>query len=316
MPAIVADAPGKIILFGEHAVVYHRPAIAVPVNQARAKVTVQAEIKAPAGSVAIEAPDIQLACTLDQLSADHPIGLAIRNVFRELQIVRPPAMRIHITSTIPIAAGMGSGAAITVAITRALSIFLGAPLPDETASSLAYEVDRLHHGTPSGIDNTVITFGRPVYYIKNQPPQLLSIGKPMTLVIADTGIQKLTTIVVSGVRERWEKETDRYERLFDQIGAVANQARKILEKGNPDHIGPLMDENQALLEQIGVSSVELETLVAAARKAGALGAKLSGAGAGGNMIALAAPEKAQTIASQLIAAGAVRTIITKVDSKP
>ncbi len=315
MPAIIADAPGKIILFGEHAVVYRRPAIAVPVTETRAKVTIQANIKAPPGLVEIEAPDIQLACELDQLNRDHPIGLAIRSVFRELQISRPPAMKLHITSTIPIAAGMGSGAAVSVAISRALLAFLGSPLPDEKISSLAYEVDRLYHGDPSGIDNTVITFGRPVYYIKDQSPQLLTIAKPMTLVIADTGQQKRTSEAVAGVRERWEKDTERYERLFDQIGVIANQARKIIEKGSPVQLGPLMDENQELLKEMGVSSAELDRLVASAQQAGALGAKLSGAGLGGNCIALATPETAQAIASQLMSAGAVRTIITRVGPK-
>jgi len=313
MPAIIASAPGKIILFGEHAAVYHRPAIAVPVTQVKAKASIFPAIKLAPGTVKIEAPDIQLSTSLDQLGGDHPLALAIHSVFRQLAIERPPAMILQVNSTIPIAAGLGSGAAVSVAIIRALSSFLGSPLPDDVISALAYEVERIHHGNPSGIDNTVITFARPVYFIRGQIPQLFEVSRPFTLVIADTGVQSPTALVVNGVRERWQKDTQPYERWFDQIGAIADQARKVIEEGYPQQLGSLMDENQALLEEIGVSSPELETLVAAARRAGALGAKLSGGGAGGNMIALTTPNNAAGIASQLEQAGATRTLITHLD---
>jgi mevalonate kinase len=312
MPAIVASAPGKIILFGEHAVVYHRPAIAVPVTMVRAKASILPGINFPPGTIKIEAPDINLSAQLNQLAADHPIGLAVRSVLKKLDIDRPPALTLRITSTIPIAAGMGSGAAVSVAICRALSAFLGSPLPETTVSSLAYVVERLHHGNPSGIDNTVIAYGRPVYYIRGELPILFEVLTQFTLVIADTGVSSPTALAVSGVRGRWELDKIRFEALFDQIGALTNQAHHILKEGDPLLLGPLMNENHRLLAEVGVSSPELEKLVTAARQAGALGAKLAGGGVGGNMIALATPRTAGIIAQSLLQAGATHTIITHV----
>ena len=161
MPAISASAPGKIILFGEHAVVYGRPAIAVPVLQVRAKAIVRADPRAQSGQVFIQAPDINLNTTLDDLPTTHPIAAAIRAVTSTMHLQQPPACNLRITSTIPIAAGMGSGAAVTVAILRALSAFWGNPLNDEQVSGMAYEVEKIHHGTPSGIDNHVVTSAMP-----------------------------------------------------------------------------------------------------------------------------------------------------------
>lgn len=313
MPAILASAPGKVILFGEHTVVYHRPAVAVPVTQVKVKASILPGINLPPGKVQIEAPDIDLSVALDELDPGHPLSLAVRNVFRELSIARPPAFILRITSTIPIAAGMGSGAAVTIAICRAVSSFLGSPLPDAVVSRLAYEVEQVYHGNPSGIDNTVITYAQPVYYVRDQTPELLKVRRPFTLVIGDTGIQSPTGLAVRGVRERWEQDPGGYEALFDRIATVTRQACQAIETGDLPALGRLMDGNQALLQAIGVSSVELEALVAAARGAGAQGAKLTGAGAGGNMIALASPETAPAVAQALERAGATRTIISQVE---
>ena len=312
MPAIITSAPGKIILFGEHTVVYRRPAIAVPVTQVKAKASVLPGISLPPGTVRIEAPDIALSATLDSLEPGHPLGLAVRSVFGELSIDRPPAFILRISSTIPIAAGMGSGAAVTVAICRAVASFLGSPLPDKVVSRLVYEVERVYHGNPSGIDNTVITFSQPVIYVRDQLPELLAVRKPFTLVIGDTGIHSSTALAVAGVRDRWQRDTGGYEGLFDRMGAIANRARQAIEAGDLAILGSLMDDNHELLQAIGVSSPELDRLVTTARQAGASGAKLTGAGAGGSMIALALPENAPTVAQALEKAGAVRTIITRV----
>jgi mevalonate kinase len=181
-------------------------------------------------------------------------------------------------------------------------------------SALVYEVEKLHHGTPSGIDNTVVAFAQPVYFIKGRPIKRLQVGQPFALVIGDTGRIAPTHAVVGGVRQRWQADQDRYEGYFDEIGAIVQQARVAIEEGlpGPGAIGKLMDGNQELLEIIGVSSPELDHLVTAARQAGALGAKLSGAGGGGNMIALARSDNASDIARALWKAGATGVIVTKV----
>ena len=312
MPAITATAPAKIILLGEHAVVYGRPAIAVPVLEVKARAVVKAEPRAASGSIQIQAPALDLRAPLQELPADHPLGIAVQLVLERLGIPRPPALTLRVTSTIPMAAGMGSGAAVSVAVVRALSAFLGRPLPDEQVCELAYQVEIVHHGTPSGIDNTTITYALPVYFIKGQPIQTLRVVRPFTLVIGDTGVLSPTGASVGDVRKAWEAEPGRYEAIFDAIGSLVGEARQAIESGNPAALGSLMDENQQLLEEIEVSSPELERLVGAARSAGALGAKLSGGGRGGNMIALADSASATAIQEALEEAGAVYTLITEV----
>ena len=319
MPAISASAPGKVILFGEHAVVYGQPAIAIPVNQVRARAIVSARPDRPSGWVSLQAPDIGLEASLEELPADNPLSLAISGVFKATNISRIPAMAIRITSTIPIAAGLGSGAAVSVAIIRALSEFLGKPLPDERVSILAYEVDKLHHGTPSGIDNTVITFEKPVYFARTAEGEAgqvdrFNVARPFTILIGDSGVPSPTAVTVRDVRSAWQENGIFYERMFASTGAIVKQARQAIENGDNAALGPLMDENQDLLVKMGVSSAELDHLVQAARQAGAYGAKLSGGGRGGNMIALVPRETAEQIAEALISAGATNTIVTEVKS--
>ncbi len=311
MPAIIASAPGKIILFGEHAVVYGRPAIAAPVTQVRAQVVIRAEPRSPVGQILIHAPDINLQATLSELPGDHPLAKAIEGVLEELGVKRAPACSIRISSTIAMAAGMGSGAAVSVALIRAFSQFLGHPLPQERVCALAFEVEKLYHGTPSGIDNTVITYAQPIYFVRGQPIQLLRLPQPLHLVIADTGVASSTAAVVGDVRRRWNEEPERFEALFDAIGNLSQAARQAIERGHPERLGKLMDENHSLLAQMGVSCPELDALAQTARQSGALGAKLSGAGRGGNMVALAASElEAEQVAQALIAHGAARVIVS------
>lgn len=304
-----ASAPGKIILFGEHAVVYGRPALAVPVKEVQATATVT---EAPRAGTRIEAPDIGLCSDLSRLAPDHPLAAAVTGVFSALGVSHPPACVIRIQSTIPLASGLGSGAAVSVAVIRALSAYLGRPLPEERVSALAYEVEKLHHGTPSGIDNTVVTYACPVFFVKGRPMEMVNVGAPLTLVIGDTGIPAPTKEAVGDVRRLWEADKPHWEKVFDAMGDLACRARQLIERGDWKALGPLMDANHALLQKLTVSSPELDRLVDAARGSGALGAKMSGGGRGGNMIALAQKENAPAVAEALRKAGAGRTIITHV----
>ncbi len=314
MPAIAAWAPGKIILFGEHAVVYHRPAIAVPVTDVQARAVILANPLGQPGSVQIDAPDIGLSASLTELPPDNPLASSVLGVQEMLGLKALPAFKLRITSTIPIAAGLGSGAAISAAIARAVSNFLGQPLSDSQVSEIAYRVDQYYHGTPSGIDNTVIAHNRPVYFVRGQPFQTLRVAQPFTLVIGNSGLSSPTGAVVSDLRARYEADPATYEPILNHIGAIADQARGVIEQGDPFDLGPLLIANHAFLHQLGVSCPELDRLVTAALAAGALGAKLSGGGRGGNMIALVEPELAEDVSAALRAAGAVHTITTVVQA--
>ena len=304
-----SSAPGKIILFGEHAVVYGRPALAVPVTHVHADVEV---LDSPRPGIWIEAPDVNLHAELNTLPSDHPVASVIHNFLFFSRVSRFPNLDIKILSTIPVASGLGSGAAVTVALTRALAVHLDHAMTEEEVNAFAYEIEKLHHGTPSGIDNTVITYARPVYYVKDQPIETFHVRKPFTIVIADTGISAPTKESVGDVRRLWLNDRSRWETIFDKIGEISFTARRAIEAGRPELLGDLMNENHAVLKTLTVSPPELDTLVKAACSAGALGAKLSGGGSGGNMIALVEPEKAETVSRALKEANAANTIITQV----
>jgi mevalonate kinase len=312
MPALSASAPGKVILFGEHAVVYGQPAIAAPVLKVQAKVIVTPLITGTPGEVRIEAAVINLDTDLNILARDHPIAAAIHHVFAELGVKNPPAFKLRVTSTIPLAAGLGSGAAVSVAIIRAVSAFLGRPLKNERVSLLAYEIEKLHHGTPSGIDNTVITYEKSVFFQKGEAPIPLKIEAPFLLLIADTGLSTPTKVTVGDVHSGWQADPPRYEAIFAEIGDLSRQARTAIEAGDAAKLGPLMNSNHELLRQLNVSSLELDTLVSAALAAGALGAKMSGGGRGGNIIALAPHNHLNEVKAALDAAGAKKTLVTEV----
>jgi mevalonate kinase len=312
MPAFTATAPGKIILFGEHAVVFRQPAIAVPVEQVRARAVVEPRPNAKSDQVRIIARDIQLDGWLEDLPDEQPLAFAIQLALSELKIQHCPACTVRISSTIPVASGLGSGAAVSIALLRAFSAFLGRPLLDDQVSRLAYEVEKIHHGTPSGIDNTVITYAMPVYFVKDQPIERFTVTQPFTIVIGDTGISSPTSQSVRDVRQGWEAEPERFQAYFSAIGKIVEQARQCIEGKAVQPLGQLMHQNHAVLQKMGVSCEPLDRLVFVAEGAGAWGAKLSGGGRGGNMIALVDEEKAEAVAQALRAAGAVSTITTKV----
>jgi mevalonate kinase len=308
-------ACGKIILFGEHAVVYGQPALAVPVNELYADAEVS--VAAHAGIV-IHAPEVGIHAPLSRLAPDNPLAAVVDAVFAALNtdIATCGGTEIKITSTIPIAAGLGSGAAVSVAIARALSAYLGNPLDDEQINRIAYEVEKIHHGTPSGIDNTVVTYAKPVYFLKGEGEhpliERLRVAKPFTVLIADSGIPAPTKESVADVRKERARNPRRMDTLFAAVGSIVRTARQAIEGGHPEYLGALMNENHRILQEMGVSSAILDRLTEASLNSGANGAKLSGGGRGGNVIALSTNDNAPAVAEALLHAGAKNVIQTEV----
>lgn len=309
-PMTTSTASGKIILFGEHAVVYGRPAIAVPVAHVRATATITDA--APGSGCRLIAQDIGQEVALADAPADHPLALVLRLALAEADVDGEPDWRVVLTSDIPIASGLGSGAAISSALVRAALLHTGHPAPPETVSRLVYRSEELFHGTPSGIDNTVIAYERPVWFVKGQPPETFVVTHPFTLAIADSGIPSPTKESVGDVRRAWEDDPATYESIFHRMADIVHGARRAIRDGNFAALGLLMNANQQRLEEIGVSSPALEKLIRAAREAGARGAKLSGGGRGGNVIALVDAESAGAVQAALLVAGARRVILTQV----
>jgi mevalonate kinase len=244
----------------------------------------------------------------------HPLELTVVGVLDHLGQGLDQDLTITVKSTIPIARGLGSGAAVSTAIVRALAKHFSVELAAEEISQLVFKVEKLHHGTPSGIDNTVIAHERPVYFVRGQRLETFRVGRTLVLVIGDTGVQSPTREVVDSVFRAWQRSKDRYESLFDRVGEIAERARRAIETGAVEDVGRLMGENHRLLREMGVSSPLLDSLVEAARRAGAVGAKLSGAGRGGNVIALVTAEVREEVERALLSAGAERVIRTEVPS--
>ena len=308
-----ASAPGKIILFGEHAVVYGRPAIAAPVSQVRATAVVT---DSPTPGIRLIAPDLGQEMMLTEAQPGHPIAAVIRQFEMAANLPVLPDLVITVTSDIPIASGLGSGAAITAAVIRALCQHLGLDdyLTPAWISAQTYEVEKIHHGTPSGIDNTVVSYEMPVYFVRQKPQnriETFSVAAPLHLLVADTAVSSSTKEVVGDVRRQWQEDPDTFNAIFDGCGLIAQAARQAIEQGDLAAVGRLMNENHQLLQEMTVSGPKLDRLVTAARQTGALGAKLSGAGRGGNMIALVTAETAVTVSESLLKAGA-RSVLTSI----
>lgn len=309
-----ATAPGKIILFGEHAVVYGQPAIAAPVSQVRATAVIQNN---PAPGIRLIAPNLGSNILLSDADADDAVAAVIYQFQTAAKLTTLPDLIITVSSQIPIASGLGSGAAITAAIIRALAAHLGLSelLSYEWVSDQTYEVEKIHHGTPSGIDNTVVAYERPVYFVRQQPRNRIepfAVAQPLRLLVADTGIRSSTKDVVRDVRRQWQIDPSTFNTIFEACGHIANIARLAIEHGNITQVGHLMTENHALLQKMTVSEPTLDELVGAALKAGALGAKLSGAGRGGNMIALVNEEKETAVSTALLSKGAKNVLTTTI----
>jgi mevalonate kinase len=308
-----------LILCGEHAVVYGQPAIALPLPDIRATALVE---DAPIGSgITIATPDIGEEWTIGaDGSAPHAHPLATLVRITLAQIGGAPDVRITLRSAIPIASGMGSGAALGAALVKALAAHLGATLGPDVVARLVYESERFYHGTPSGIDNTVVSYEQAIWFVRSPAgadppaPQItpITIGQPFTLVVGDTGVRAPTHVTVGGVRERWQRDPARYQALFETIGQLARRIRSQLAEGNLTAVGQALNENQTALAEIGVSSPELERLIDAARGAGALGAKLSGGGGGGIMVALTDRAQRAAVAQALLEAGASQVMQTTV----
>lgn len=275
-----ASASAKTILFGEHAVVYGEPAIAIPLTNTR---TFASLIPNNTG-FRIISEKIGLDAGLDDLDPDSGISCLLRLLMQEFSLSHLSDDTLEIQSDIPIASGLGSGAALSIAVIRAFAQRMETDMDTETVNRLAYEIEKVYHGTPSGIDNTVIAYEQPVFFTKSagfSPFEADLSGLP--LLVIDSGIRSRTVDVVSDVRAHF----DRNEGPIREIGVLVKEACEALKSGSLPDIGRLMNENQRLLRAIDVSCPELDDLIEAALMHGAAGAKLTGAGRGGNLIVLA-----------------------------
>ncbi len=298
MGRAVASAPGKTILFGEHFVVTGEPAIAVAVGlraRVEAVLTGGREIEVESRNLGLKA-----SFTLGGGGGGplYPVAVAAAEALREAGI--EGGVRVVVDSEIPPAAGMGSSAAVAVATVAAVAAAGGVELEPSRVSELAYRAEEVVHGKPSGIDNTVSALGGAVLYKKGVGARSLEADfSPVSIVLADTGRPRNTGEMVRRVLELRDAFPEVLEHVYRAAGALVERATMHLERGEFEALGRLMDVNHGLLSAVGVSTVEIEELVYKARGAGALGAKLTGAGGGGFIVALAWRDSARDVAEAL-----------------
>ena len=304
------SAPAKVILVGEHAVVYGMPAIALPLSQVRACADYHFGDHA---LVIHSAHDRRLLyhCSQKEDIDKNPLAAVVQLTARHLGSSDAHG-KIMIRSDIPIASGLGSGAAVSAALGRAVAALIKRDLPADVLNAIVYEVEKIHHGTPSGIDNTVVVYEKPVYFIKDKSMEFLQMADPLHFVVADSGIAALTRETVADVRALYQRQKRQTGALLESIGELARQARACVAGAERRQLGVLMTRNHELLCQLGVSSSTLDRLVEAALTAGAHGAKLSGGGRGGIVIALVDENTTAAVEAALMAAGAKQVFTSSV----
>jgi mevalonate kinase len=227
------------------------------------------------------------------------------------------AFNIWLGGNLPGFSGLGASAASSVAIARAIAEEFKLKLSDERINEIAYEAEKAYAGTPSGIDNTAATYGGLMWFKRNinggsNTIERISIRKPVEIVIGSTGIVANTKAMVEGVAERKKKNPQKYDPIFKQAENLAFAGRKALENYDLKKVGEIMNENHRLLQEIGVSSKELDMLVNLARKKGAFGAKLTGGGGGGCMFALTPTKTLQETVAQAIEKAGCEVLRTKI----
>ncbi len=224
------------------------------------------------------------------------------------------AVEITLSGNLPGFSGIGASAASCVAIVRALNGEFKLELSDERINAAAFEAEKAYQGKPSGIDNTAATYGGLLWYKRGDPPAIerMKIKEPVEIVMGNTGIVADTAKVVLEVVERKKANPEKYNPIYENAEKLAFDARKALEEFDLKKVGELMNENHKLLQEIDVSCRELNELVETARKHGALGAKLTGGGRGGCMIALTPGKELQEKVAKAMESAGFAVLRTKI----
>lgn len=313
MNSITATAPGKCILFGEHVVVYGYPAIA-------AAISLYSSCKIEPSSTTNQLDFKNYNQSFEFLSIDDLI-LKIPSRFKQISEclkifnkkfnVSFNGIKITINSSLFPSSGLGSSASIAVALVAALNTFYKLNLTRETISEIAFEMEKIIHGTPSGIDNTTCTFGNLLFYQKGKH-RFLKVPLELNLLITYTNIEHNTKQAIEIVRKKKDDNPDDIEEIFKNFEKVILSGEKALQNGDAKEIGLLMSDNQALLDTIGISNDIINKIIDIALKHGAYGSKLTGAGLGGCVISIGSKKKLEKI-SKILSKKGYESFITTID---
>ena len=278
-----SSACGKVILLGEHSVVYGRPALAAPIPLA-----VEARV-IDAHETTLLIPRWGVEQRIKQID-EHPQGITgILALLLSRLSLSDRSMRIEVFPSVPRAMGLGGSAALAVAVIRALSNQFHLNLSNERINELAFECEEVAHGTPSGVDNTIATFGTALRYQNRQGKatfEEIHPSLPIPFLVGISGKESLTASTVAQVRNAWMAQPKRYEGIFDQIAELTNAGVDALREGSLSDLGEIMNVCHGYLNALQISTPEIEELIHIARRNGAAGAKLTGGGGGGSIVAV------------------------------
>jgi len=303
---------GKVILFNEHFVVHGVPGIASAID-----VTTDAEVEKTSGTG---------ITIIDERKGS--VGYSEKKKLQQMKSIKTMLkmmdvdpeenpIEIWLGGKLPAFGGIGASAASSVAITRAISNEFKMNLSDDRINEIAYEAEKSYAGNPSGIDNTAATYGGLIWFRKNltggsNKIEMIKIEKPVEIVMGNSGIVADTKAMVDGVAERKKKYLEKYKKIFNRAEELAFEARKFLEDFDLKKVGELMNENHILLQQIEVSCKELDYLVNLALDQGAYGAKMTGGGGGGCMVALTPGKKLQEKVAFMMEKEGFKVLRTKI----
>lgn len=225
--------------------------------------------------------------------ADAAIGLVLRYFGIDAE---KTGLKLTFGGDLTCASGIGASAAQVVALARALSLALPKEMTEDEINAAGYEGEKGYHGTPSGIDNTAATFGGVLRFQRTEGDPIFvkkNLREPIRIVYASTGMTSSTTKVVADVKAKKEADPEWFDDLLKKYVALVERGEKAIDEGDMDELGKLLNENHTLCQELTVSCKELDDLVTAAREAGAIGAKMSGTGRGGLMLALTPTKEIQ-----------------------
>ncbi len=313
---------GKVILLGEHSVVYGHPALAAGLTRgvtAVAEPSTEDRLVVSPWDVDVRGPELLEASGAGFGNRSEARGEAsLARAFAaalEGYLDRPAPVCIRAEVDLPGGAGLGCSAAIGVAVVGALDAHYGVERTNEERGAYSMRWERVFHGNPSGVDNAMSACGGVAVFKRGEPLRPVKVQQPFALVVAHSGESSSTKEIVDHVARQHDKEPERMQQIFEGIGVLVNNARLAVEADDLRALGQLMDMNQALLSAMMISTEKLETLCRVARAGGALGAKLTGAGGGGCMIALCASlEEARALEPKL-AEHASMTLVAEVGSR-
>ncbi len=302
---VEATAPGKAILFGEHSVVYRGPALVIAIDR-RARIIASKRDDKRIGFDCLDLGfegyfegDHYKAITGENWRGNRLQAMLVsaRKTMERLDI--QSGVDLTIRSDIPVAAGLGSSAAICVCTVASIAELFDGDLSNQEICELAYEGEKVLHGTPSGVDNNISTFGGVLSYERGVGIEKIDFEGALPLIIGNSKRKRSTRRLVARVKSLRNRNPELVDKIIDSMAELSRKGLEALQEKDYAKVGDLMNINHGLLSSIGVSIARLDILVHAARGSGAYGAKLTGAGGGGCMIAIASPDKLHDISKAI-----------------